>query len=207
MPKASQRGVRRALEALNGAMRGVERAFLVLSGLALVGIMVLVTVSALGRYAFSSPIEGSEVWVGVFLAPLVTYLALGSALSHRQHVGVSLVVQRLGPRLRRGTQIVGALIVSIAFTVVGYEGAVRTWNAYTTGQVETNIGAPLWLAYVVIPLGCACLALRSALLAVTWWLGDEWRISLVQQESDEARIERLATSPAPPASNRGDERA
>lgn len=178
----------------------IERLSLALAGIAIVAMMVLVTASALGRHVFNSPITGSEVWVGVFLAPLATYLALASALTHRSHVGVTILVQRSGRRMRRLTQISGAWIVCATFAVLAWQGGLRTWEAFTSGQVEHNIGLPLWMAYVVVPIGCTGIALRAALLALRWWMDGEWRISLAQREAtaDEAEREQHsqdATSP------------
>lgn len=174
--------LRRLVGAIDHTARVIERVLLAVAGLAIVTMMVLVTVNALGRYVFSAPITGAEVWVGVFLAPLATYLALASALSHRAHVGVTILVQRLPRKARRGTQIIGAWIVCATFIALAYQGGVRAFGAYSAGQIDPETGTPLWLAYIGVPIGCAGIALRAALLATTWWLDKSWQISLAQQE-------------------------
>lgn len=160
----------------------IERTLTVIAGAGLVIVMVLVTVGALGRHLFGAPIAGSEIFVGVFLAPLVTYFAAAGALSQRQHVGVTALVTRMGPRTRKIAQIVGALLTAVIFGTIAYQGWLRTLKAIQTHQVETNVNLPLYLAYGVIPLGCLMLALRAILLAVEWARGSNWKISLARQD-------------------------
>ena len=146
--------------------------------------MCLITASALGRHLFSFPIKGSEVVVGLFLAPIITYLALSSALAERDHVAVTLLVTRMGRRLRRFSQIFAALIVAGSFGLLAYEGWLRTAKAISDHQIETNLGWPLFWAYGAVPVGAGLLALRALALAFQWSVSSDWNISLGKADSE-----------------------
>ena len=107
---------------INGVLGAAEAVLVALAMAAVFAAMCLITANALGRHLFSFPIKGSEVVVGLFLAPIITYLALSSALAKRDHVAVTLLVTRMGPRLRRFSQIFAALIVAGSFGLLAYEG-------------------------------------------------------------------------------------
>lgn len=179
---------------LDRAARMIEVALLAVAGIAVVGMMVIITASALSRYLFSRPMAGSEVVVGVFLAPLATYLALASALTNRQHVGVTIMVQRLRPSLRRASQLLAALIVGLAFAILAYQGWIRAFHAFSTGQIDPNVGIPLYLAYAVVPIGCAGISVRAFLLAMQWWSEGSWRVSLANTEGEEVDLPEKQTA-------------
>lgn len=153
------------------------------AGVALIVMMVLISLSALGRYTISMPINGSEVIVGMFLAPLVTYLAAASALAHRQHVGVTAVVVKMGARLRAFSQILFALIAAGMFGLIAVQGGKRTLQAYSDHQMETNISVPIFWAYMVVPIGAGALVLSLLALAAKWAVEGGAKASLARDEN------------------------
>lgn len=159
------------------------------AGVALVAMMLLIATGALSRHLISEPINGSEVIVGVFLAPLVTYFAAASALSARQHVGVTALVGVMPASARRWTQIAAAALTAVLFGMLAWRGWVHAHDALATGQVEPNVGVPLFWAYVTVPVGCVAIALRAVLLTARWWASGDTQISLARR--DEAADSRV----------------
>ncbi|WP_166486603.1 TRAP transporter small permease [Blastococcus saxobsidens] len=149
--------------------------------------MVLVTYSAVARYLFSSPVTGSQAWVGDYLAPAITFFALSAALRSRRHIGVTFLLTRMGPGVRLLSQTIAAVMIAGVFVAVAYQGMLRTQAAVATGQSHALLGVPLALTYAVVPLGCALLVLRSLLICAQWWTGDRSNIALspAHEESPE----------------------
>lgn len=173
---------RRTWRKFESGLTLVENGLLVLAGVIILMMMVVITASAFGRYVFDKPLTGVESLVELFLAPAATYFAIASALRHRQHVGVTILVVKMPRLVRRYTQIAAAGVLSTTFGIIAYQGLLRTMDAFSAGRVEDITGIPLWIAYVTVPCGSAVFALRSLQMAMEWWLSGVWRVSLALRD-------------------------
>jgi len=135
----------RAVAALAGAAMAVAAACLLVS-LALIGAAVVM------RYAFNAaPVWVDEV-VGFALVAVVM-LAAAQALRHGEHIGVDLLVGRLGPTGRRWAQGWSALAtgaVAVMLIVNGFDTAMlaRMLGLVTEGSLEW----PTWLLMLLMPV-------------------------------------------------------
>lgn len=107
-------------------------------------------------------LRGLDAWAGYAVAAAL-FLALPATLQRGEHIRVTLVLQRLAPRLQAALEwwclAAGALL---ATGLAGY--AIRlVWVSYTTHDVSQGSDAtPLWLPQTTMALGCAGLALAFA---------------------------------------------
>jgi C4-dicarboxylate transporter DctQ subunit len=76
------------------------------------------------------------------------------------HVGVDVLVNRLGPGKRRVLIIIG-LLGGVIFTgIVGTLGARFVWEIGHTDQTSEDMEVPMWLVYLCIPLGSYLMCYR-----------------------------------------------
>lgn len=158
------RGTDRALSAIEGI-------FMVVAGIVTVCLMLVIAVSAISRYIFSSPLSGSQELVSIFMMPLVAFFAVAATLRMQHHVGMTFVITRLSPIMRRVSQSLAAVITAAIFVIVGYQGLLRAASSLESGQVDSQLhNVPLFLAYVVVPIGSFLVAARALVLCGNWWI-------------------------------------
>ena len=76
------------------------------------------------------------------------------------HIGVDVVVNAAGPRLKR-VLVVLALSLGAFFTaVIAIMGSRWVWFIHGTGQVSPDLEWPMWVVYLCIPLGSALMCYR-----------------------------------------------
>jgi len=76
------------------------------------------------------------------------------------HIGVDVVVNAAGPRLKR-VLVVMALSLGAFFTaVIAIMGTRWVWFIYGTGEVSPDLEWPMWVVYLCIPLGSALMCYR-----------------------------------------------
>jgi C4-dicarboxylate transporter, DctQ subunit len=82
------------------------------------------------------------------------------------HVGVDVLINRLGPAIR-GKVIVFGLLCGALFTgIIGTFGARFVWEIAHTDQVSADMEAPMWIVYLAIPAGSYLMCFRF--LQVAW---------------------------------------
>ena len=77
----------------------------------IIGVMLFICAEVVMRYLFNSPIpghlEGSELFV-----PIIVFFAISYTQSQNGHVGMTLVVESLPPRVRLRVEI-STLLMSV----------------------------------------------------------------------------------------------
>ncbi len=169
--------MRRALDLLYRTAGGLAGAFLVAT---LVVILAGILSRALGFY-----LRGTDDYAGYSMAASA-FLALGYTFKHGEHIRVSLVLERLSGRRRRGLEL-GALLVSSAAAAVFAWYAVRLpLNSREFGDVSQGVDAtPLWIPQLGMAAGA--IVLLVALL-------DDLLVTLAGREP--ARLRKHAAEPA-----------
>lgn len=149
-------------------LRLVERASLFIALLAVAVIMVVVSLDAVMRYAFNSPLQWSTELVRYYLMVIGIYFAVSATFSHGDHVGITLFRRRFPPRLLVWLDITWCLLAALVLGIIAY----GTWGnvTHSWARVEFIPGYflwPSWLSHLPIPLGCALLVLRLVHHSVT----------------------------------------
>lgn len=129
------------------------------SGLFFVSGMAVSFYAVVMRYGFkSSPAWALEVFE--FLMAWSIFLGFGMALRDDHHITVDLLYDRLSYRVKRVLSVASNVIglgYSVFMTVTGVQITVL---AYQQGIITTDAGIPVWLTYLVMPIGMALLALH-----------------------------------------------
>jgi TRAP-type C4-dicarboxylate transport system permease small subunit len=151
---AGLRWLSRVVDALARLAQAIAAAGLLLS-VALIGWAVIM------RYAFNA----APVWVDEVVGfLLVAIVLLGAAQTFRrgEHIGVDLLVGRLGRRSRRWADAwaaVATLAITGVLIINGWQTAMlaRMLGLLTEGHLEW----PTWLLMLLMPVGGALLLLAA----------------------------------------------
>ncbi len=111
------------------------------------------------RYIFNDP----QAWVEEIARYSIiwgTFLGFGLALKHNQHIQVDILFDKLNQQMQFILNIV-ATVLSIVFCLIyTYYGYVLVENRYTSGMVSLDVGIPMWVVYLILPLSGILFLLR-----------------------------------------------
>lgn len=101
--------------------------------------------------------DSSSFWAeeGVrYLMIWAFFLTLGVTGNAGHHIRTELLVEKLGPRLKSACHVLSSL-VGVAFCgLLFYAALPQVHRYYTMGMMtESNLDLPLWLLFLVMPLG------------------------------------------------------
>lgn len=152
-----------------------------LAALCMVGVLVMVLLSIAGRQlGFNLP--GTDAYAGYFMAA-AAFLALAHTLKKNEHIRVTLVLSRVGPRTRRALEI-WSLTAAVALAALLAFFALRlVWHSWQFNDVSTaNDATPLWMPQLVMAAGTVVFCIAFV---------DEWVQELRGQRRHEAPEELL----------------
>lgn len=131
------------------------------AGLALLAMMVQVTVDALLRYAFNSPLSGTIEIVSAYHMLIVVFFPLAQVTREGGHIVVTLFTRGLGAKsldvLERCVNALTFAVLVLVIWMTTREALFRmaereTWDA-------GNFLVEVWPSRWVIPIGCGAMAL------------------------------------------------
>jgi len=160
-PQPDKGGVRAALAALERALGWINRAAMALSAAGVLASLALIAWAVVMRYVLNRPPVWSDDVVG-FLLVVIVMLAAAQSLRRGEHIGVDILVARLGPRGAAWAQAWSSLsvaAVSLILIVNGWQTAMfsRKLGVLTEGHVEIPV---FWLQ-LFLPLGGLMMLLVS----------------------------------------------
>jgi C4-dicarboxylate transporter DctQ subunit len=82
------------------------------------------------------------------------------------HVGVDVLVNRLGPGKRKVLVSIGLVGGAVFTGIVGSLGARFVWEIAHTDQTSEDMEVPMWIVYLCVPLGSYLMCYRF--LQVLW---------------------------------------
>ena len=150
---------------LRRALDGLYLAAGAAAGLCMVGLLVAVLLSVVSRLLHFN-VPGIDAYAGYLMAA-AGFLALAHTLQRGEHIRVTLVLERAGPRWRRGLErwsrcaaaALGALWAAYSVRLV--------WQSHRLNDMSTSSDAtPLWIPQMAMALGTAVFAVALADAAV-----------------------------------------
>jgi len=126
-----------------------------ISGVLLLTISLMVTVDVIMRYVFLAPISG-VLEIERMMMPYVCFCAFAYAFVQKVHVRVSLVTDRLPPRVRRINEIIADLIGIAGCAIITYGAWIYFLESLGIREVMASGGdywIPLWLGKMGFPIG------------------------------------------------------
>jgi TRAP-type C4-dicarboxylate transport system permease small subunit len=139
----------------------VEEFVLFLARIALALMMVIVSIDALFRNVFHSPIPGINEFVTYYLIVGVVFFGISPTLKVDKHVSIDLVTNKFPEKMQKMSAIVMNIFVLIFCLVLVYQTYLMTSKAWINNEVHFGIVTwPLYVAYAFVPLGLAVLVIR-----------------------------------------------
>ncbi|MDI1238699.1 MAG: TRAP transporter small permease [Polaromonas sp.] len=116
-------------------------------------------------------IAGLDAYAGYAIAAAL-FLALPGTLQHGDHIRVTLLLDRVSPRVR-GLLEWWSLGAGLALTAyVAWYAARLVWVSYSTHDISPAADAsPLWIPQLAMALGCIGFALSFVQALVERWQG------------------------------------
>ena len=141
-----------------GWIRSLDRSLSIMTSIALIVMMLHTVLHAVMRGFFQAPITGTNEIVTYYYLPLVALLGIPAAQLKREHITVTLFIDRMGERAATTLTViacaVGALL-SIGFAYFGLLEALSNFQAGSTAGVTAIV---TWPIYFLVPLVFALLA-------------------------------------------------
>jgi TRAP-type C4-dicarboxylate transport system permease small subunit len=159
------------MQALFRLVRAVARLGLALSALAMLVSLALIVYAVFQRYVLGAPVPWTDELVGYLLVAMVM-LAAADALLEGEHISVDILTERLGPRGKRVTLLVGLLASAATGVLVLLEGTGMVSFSRMVGLRSNGyLAAPMWVPQLLVPIGGALLVAAS--IAALW---RAWRV-------------------------------
>ena len=138
---------------------------------------LVIFVAVVHRYAAGVAIPGLQDWLlqinmswaqELCIYMFVWMAKFGAAYGVRTgiHVGVDVLINKLPPKWREVSVLVGLFAGAFFTGTVGTLGADFVWEMAHTEQVSADLEAPMWIVYLAVPLGSYLMCFRF--LQVAW---------------------------------------
>jgi TRAP-type C4-dicarboxylate transport system permease small subunit len=143
--------LRRALDALyDGAAA--------LAALFMVALLVMVMLSILGRLLHFN-LAGVDAYAGYMMAG-AGFLALAHTLKRGEHIRVTLLVNSLHGRWKRGFEIWALFAASLLSALTAAYSIKLAWQSHAFHDISTsNDATPLWIPQLAMAAGTLVLAI------------------------------------------------
>jgi len=121
--------------------------------------ITLIFYGVIMRYIFNDP----KAWVEEVVRYIIiwgVFLGFAIALRNNRHIQVDLVYDKLSPTGRKVMDYF-ATIVSMLFCVIyTYYGATLVIHRYASNMVSMDVGIPMWIIYLILPISGILFLLR-----------------------------------------------
>lgn len=186
------------LSRFDRAFLRLERAFALLSGIAVFSLMVLAVISVTGRNGFASPLPGYVDWIEQAM-PLIAFMGVSFVMREGAHIRMDIVVGQLRGRALYVVELVTTLAVLALMVLLvwgswahferSFDFSAPLWSR----DSSMDISLPLWPAKLMAPLAfgvlCARLCLQVWGYARAIRTGDAIAIPLIPDAAKQAQME------------------
>ncbi len=145
----------------------IEGFFNVLAGVAIVGMMSIITLDTIMRYFFKRPISGVEEVVSCYLSIVLVYLSISYCYRVGGHVRVTALEEKLPKGFIRVINSIMGLAAFAFFSIIAYANILTMEKAYTRHSVPGGVvNTPIWPGYLVLVIGAILMAIRLLLNSI-----------------------------------------
>ncbi|WP_047151804.1 TRAP transporter small permease [Aneurinibacillus tyrosinisolvens] len=111
------------------------------------------------RYVFNEP----KAWVEEIANYTLVWgalLGVSVALRNNHHIQVDILYDKLPRRMQRLVDLFANLMGILFSIFFMYYGYVLVAKRYTSGMVSMDVGIPMWMVYLILPISGIMLLLR-----------------------------------------------
>ena len=118
----------------------------------MVGILVMVLASVLGRMAGFN-LRGSDAYAGYCMAA-ASFLALAHTLKRGEHIRVTLFLERFGARARRALDLWCHVAGTFFCAALAFYSSRLAWQSRAFNDIsQGNDATPLWIPQIAMAAG------------------------------------------------------
>lgn len=131
----------------------------ILSGLFFLVGVTLIFYGVIMRYCFNDP----QAWVEEVARYTIiwgTFLGFGMALKHNQHIQVDILYDRLNKSGKFILNLVATTLSIVFCSIYTYYGLNLVMARYSSGMVSLDVGIPMWIVYLILPISGILFLLR-----------------------------------------------
>jgi TRAP-type C4-dicarboxylate transport system permease small subunit len=159
--------------------RAVIHGAMFLANLCMAGMLVLVCLNVILRYAFGQPLYwGDEIMI--YLMVLMVYLGFGYMLIEGRHVRMTALMERLTVRTQNIVWICTSLVSVVYFIFLLVAAVSMTIDSFQIDFISTITGLPIGPWQVVMCVGLAILLIASIYFTIN-------KIRIARGLTDKAR--------------------
>jgi TRAP-type C4-dicarboxylate transport system permease small subunit len=146
----------------------IEGVFALISGLAVLALMILAVVSVGGRNLFNAPLPGYVDWIQMAM-PLIAFMGIAYAQRDGVHIRMDILIGRLRGRPLWLAEFLTALATLILIVLLVWGSWAHfqrsfDWGAQNWSRDSTiDIGLPIWPAKILVPIAFSLMGLRLVL--------------------------------------------
>ena len=148
----------RPADPVGRALYAISYAAAVLGGFFVGAMGLLTTVSVLGRFLFSAPIEGDFELAGLATG-IAVFLFLPYCQMTRRNVLVDIFTAGAPPRVRAALDSVGGFLYVVIAAILTWRTTIGGLEFYDSQETTMILALPRWWT---LPLAVLCLALLLA---------------------------------------------
>jgi TRAP-type C4-dicarboxylate transport system permease small subunit len=144
-----------------------------LAALFMIGVLVMVLLSLLGRM-FQFYIPGTDAYAGYAMAG-AGFLALAHTLKSGEHIRVTLIIDKLTGRARRGLELWSLSVAVLLAGLLAVYAWRLAWQSHQFHDISTAADATaLWIPQILMGLGTTVLLIAFL---------DEWVLEFQRRRS------------------------
>jgi len=140
---------------MTGFRRGLGRiidAAGALGAACVVAIFLLMIVAGVGRQ-LNLAVSGVNDIVS-WLCAAAAFLAMAHAFRHGDFVRVTLLLEKLSPRVRRAFELVGLAVAAVSVAYLAWSATAFTWESYEYAEMATGLVViPIWIPQATFVVG------------------------------------------------------
>ena len=156
--------LRRSLDALYDAAG-------YLAALFMVGTLAMVLLGIASRL-LSGFVPGTDAYAGYCMAA-AGFLALAHTFTRGEHIRVTLILEHVGVKARRGLELWSLSAGSLLAALLAYYSARLAFQSWDFNDISTgNDATPLWIPQIAMALGSLVLAIALVDALVLEWQGN-----------------------------------
>ena len=139
-------------------LEGIYSGAAVLAALCMVLLLLAVLVSIVSRQlGFQAP--GIDAYAGYLMAG-AGFLALAHTLKRGEHIRVTLVLNLLRGRWKKGAELWALSAATLLALLFAFYSCKLAWQSHVFNDISTgNDATPLWLPQIAMALGTVVLAI------------------------------------------------
>lgn len=132
----------------------------------IMGVLALITfANVIVRYFTDQSFAWTEEF-SVFLMMALTLVAGSAAAARNRNIRIEIFSDHGSFSRRKILSILSAFSMIVMFGLLGYLGALLTWDEYSFGETSPGIGIPKWWYTIWLPIFSIIIAIRSLMFLI-----------------------------------------